>query len=145
MKTKTTLLFWTLILFACSPGISSPQTFPTLPSTNTSSLELDTIATFEFPTNVTTQISTGPKIIVTVGTPNIGQGPDGNFSNTETASDTCTFVWAQHPLEELTVRRMSLEVLEEHAQPQLREPRVLQQEAGARGDVQVPVVLLAPA
>lgn len=36
MKTKATLLFWTLILFACSPGIFAPQTLPAPDPTNTS-------------------------------------------------------------------------------------------------------------
>ena len=40
----------------------------------------------------------GPKIIITVGTPNIGQGPDGNFPTTE----QCAFSWANSPLDELS-------------------------------------------
>jgi hypothetical protein len=102
-KLTRTLLFWTLILFACSPGISSPQTFPAPSSTNTPAPQPDTGKTIDFPTNVTTQVPIGSKIIVTVGTPNVGQGPDGNFPVTETSSDTCAFVWAHPILEELTL------------------------------------------
>ena len=40
-----------------------------------------------------------PKVIVTVGTPNIGQGPDGNA---QPQTGQCAFSWAQQPLEELT-------------------------------------------
>jgi hypothetical protein len=58
--------------------------------------------TFEFPTNITTRVPVGPKIIVTVGTPNIGQGPDGNFPVTDSSSDTCAFMWAHPKLEELS-------------------------------------------
>jgi hypothetical protein len=102
MKLSKTLLSWALILFACSPGISSPQVLPASPSTHTPTPETDAVATFEFPTSVATQQSIGPKIIVTVGTPHIGQGPDGNFPTTDPLSDTCAFVWANPLLEELT-------------------------------------------
>ena len=102
MKIKFTLLFWTLILFACSPDVSSPQTSPISTSAYSSTLEPDTIVTFEFPTIVATQRSIGPKIIVTVGTPNIGQGPDGNFPVTQTTIEQCAFSWANSPLDELS-------------------------------------------
>jgi hypothetical protein len=96
-RLSKTLLLWTLILCACSPDITSPQTFPEDHPTNTPSpLPL-------LETNVTTRIPSGPKIIVTVGTPNIGQGPDGNIPVTESSSDTCAFMWAHPKLEELTV------------------------------------------
>lgn len=102
-KYSKTVLFWTLVLFACSPSISAPQTLHASPSTYTSTPELDVVTTLEFPTSVASQQSIGPKIIVTVGTPNIGQGPDGNFPITESSSDTCAFVWAHPILEELTL------------------------------------------
>ena len=73
-KIIKSLLFSTLILFACSPNIS-PSLQPEQP--------------------------TGPKIIVTVGTPHVDQGPKGD--DPATSSETCAFAWAQHPLEELTV------------------------------------------
>ncbi len=103
-RLSKTLLLWILILCACSPDIASPQTFPKDHPTNTPSLrpQPNTSVTFDFPTNVTTRIPTGPKIIVTVGTPNIGQGPDGNFPVTESSSDKCAFMWAHPTLEELT-------------------------------------------
>ncbi|HAV78520.1 MAG TPA: hypothetical protein DCX53_14320 [Anaerolineae bacterium] len=84
MKIKFSLLFWILILFACSPASATPQIFP--------------------PTSDTTlPPSSPPKIIITVGTPNIGQPPDGNFPDTPPTSDTCAFIWAHPLLEELTI------------------------------------------
>lgn len=65
--------------------------------------------TFEFPTSVTTQLPLGPKIIVTVGTPNIGQGPDGNFPTTQSSIEQCAFSWAISPLDELS-RLLDIEV-----------------------------------
>jgi len=103
IKFSKTLLLWTLILCACFPGITAPETFPASDPTNTHLPPPDTITTFEFPPNITTNVPTGPKIIVTVGTPNIGQGPDGNFQNTQLPTEQCAFSWAQQLLEELTV------------------------------------------
>ena len=102
-KLSKTLLFWTLILFACSPGISSSQTFPSPSSTRTSSPESGATVTDEIHLNITTQVPVGPKIIVTVSTPNIGQGPDGNFPITQNSTEQCAFSWANSPLEELSV------------------------------------------
>lgn len=99
IKLSKTLLVWTLVLCACSPGMITPETFSASISTKTPSPQPDT-TTFVFPTSITTKVSTDPKIIVTVGTPNIGQGPDGN---TQPQTGQCAFSWAQQPLEELTV------------------------------------------
>jgi len=98
IKLSKTLLLWTLMLCACSSSIITPETFPADP-TNTPLPPPDTITTFEFLTNVTTRFPAGPKIIVTVGTPNIGQGPDGN---TQPQTGQCAFSWAQQPLEKST-------------------------------------------
>ena len=99
IKLSKALLLWTLILCACSPGTITPETFPPSGQTNTPVQHPETITTFEFPSGVTTKNPTGPKIIVTVGTPNIGQGPDGN---TQPQTGQCAFSWAHQPLDELT-------------------------------------------
>lgn len=99
MKTKTTLLFLTLILCACAQNVSTPETFPA---------QAPTITPFSQPAtepvlNVPTQSGpTGPKIIVTIGTPSIGQPPDGNFPTPSTSQQDCGFTWAYHDLPELT-------------------------------------------
>jgi hypothetical protein len=102
MKIKTSLLIWTLILSACLSAITTPQPFPAKLPTNTPVLLSETGLTLEFPSDLQTHIPIGPKIIVTVGTPNIGQPPDGNFSVTESTSNACAFSWANKSLEELT-------------------------------------------
>lgn len=102
MNLKKALLIWTLILFACSPGSINPQTSSEKQSTATSLPQPETSATIEIPVDLQTDVPTGPKIIVTVGTPNIFQGPDGNFPDPISTSDACAFAWAHPLLEDLT-------------------------------------------
>ena len=102
MKIKTALLFWTLILFACSSGIVSPENSTTPASTNTVAPQPDADSTVVFSPDTVPDAPTGPKIIVTVGTPNIGQPPDGNLPNTGATSESCAFSWAQYRIEELS-------------------------------------------
>ena len=94
-KIKNSLLLWTLILGACSPGILAPQTSsPLIPTPTPFSADP--------PLDSPTKNPSVPKIIVTLGTPNIGQGPDGNFPDAVLTSDTCGFSWAHPVLEDLT-------------------------------------------
>jgi len=99
MKMKTTLLFLTLILFACSPGLFTPSPSPTQ---HTPIGATNATGESSFPIFVTTDESSPPKIIVTVGTPNIGQPPDGGFPTPSTSQQDCGFSWAYHDLPELT-------------------------------------------
>lgn len=71
-KHSKTLLLWTLILCACSPVTITSESLP----------------------------ASNPKIIVTVGTPNIGQNPDGNA---QPQTEQCAFSWAQQAQDELTI------------------------------------------
>ena len=71
-KHSKTLLLWTLILCACSPVTITSESLP----------------------------ASNPKIIVTVGTPNIGQNPDGNV---QPQTEQCAFSWAQQAQDELTI------------------------------------------
>jgi hypothetical protein len=98
-KTIYSLLFLTFVLFACSPNTITPHSLPEQNPTNTPYLQPDDDPIINIPT---VNAPSGPKIIVTVGTPNIGQGPDGNFPNTNPTSNTCAFGWAHPLLEELT-------------------------------------------
>ena len=99
MKTKTTLLFLTFILFACSQAYTTPETFPTQIPTDTLTPQTETEPVIEFPSD---NVPTGPKIIVTVGTPHIYQPPDGNIPTPSTSQQDCGFSWAYHDLPELT-------------------------------------------
>ena len=99
---RKTLLLWALILFACSPTVSTPQAPPLKLPTDTPLPPLETNPTLEIPLDITTRGPTGPKFIVTVGTPHIDQGPNGEFPVTKQSSDTCGFSWATYPLESLS-------------------------------------------
>jgi hypothetical protein len=92
-KFTRTLLFLTLILGACSPGISSSETLTPNDSSLTPIPQINTATTPE---------SSNPKIILTVGTPNIGQPPDGNFPTPSTSQQECGYQWAYNNLPELT-------------------------------------------
>jgi hypothetical protein len=92
MKVKTALLLWIFILGACSSGIAAPRSFPS-PGMS---------LTLESPPDPQTPVSSEPKIIVTVGTPHIDPGPNGEYPATKQTSATCAFSWSNSPLEELT-------------------------------------------
>jgi len=83
VKLKNALLLLTLMLGACSISPTAPETFtPSLPTL--------------------TPFSQTPKIIVTVGTPNIEQPPDGDFPTPSTSQQDCGYQWAYQDLPELT-------------------------------------------
>jgi hypothetical protein len=99
MKTKITLLFSTLILFACVQNFSTPETLPEQVPTVTPFIQPATESVIDVPTN---SGPAGPKIIVTVGTPNIGQSPDGDFPTPAVSQQQCGFNWAYHDLPDVT-------------------------------------------
>lgn len=108
MKMKATLLFLTLFLFACSAGIATPQTFPAKSPTYTPSQQPGTVPIIDMPAN---SMPTGPKIIVTVSTPLIDPGPNGELpDNTNVAPEVpspvtnCGYQWAYQDLPELTAQ-----------------------------------------
>jgi hypothetical protein len=89
MKTKTTLLFWTLILFACTPGILVPQPSPT--------------PIIFFGVTDATGESSFP-FTATVETPNIDPSPTDDLSTPPASQQDCAFIWAYHDLPELTTQ-----------------------------------------
>ncbi|MBK9927701.1 MAG: hypothetical protein IPP66_20715 [Anaerolineales bacterium] len=99
MKTKTTLLFLTFILFACAQNFSTPETLPAQVTTITPFIQPATKSAIDVPTDSN---PSGPKIVVTVGTPNIGQSPDGDFPTPAVSQQQCGFTWAYHDLPEIT-------------------------------------------
>jgi hypothetical protein len=109
------LLFLSLVLFACSPvGLSAeptpgePAAVPTTPAT-------------EIPTDVVIPINTKPvlppdKLIATVSTPHIEQGPDGAVTALPSYQE-CGFQWAYQDLPELSASFLqSLQTLQPEAQ-----------------------------
>ena len=95
-------LFWSLILCACSPGVSSPPPVPP-PAT---------ITPLAFPTTALPI----PEPIVTVSTPHIDQPPDGNIPTTAPNPQDCGYQWANQDLPELSVSfQGSLQALQPEA------------------------------
>jgi len=102
-----TVLFWTLLLYACSTGVSSPEAVsPTLASNPGSSTIPPTVDVL--PAN-TREALPPPKLIATLRTPHIEQGPDGAV--TVPPSQGCAYQWASQDLPELS--RQLLEMLQQ--------------------------------
>ena len=108
MKTKFTLLLWTLILSACSQGIASTLTLPAIPPTMTPFQPADTITTTNPLPEIPTTNFPDPKFIVTVSTPHIDPGPNGELPQitpeTPASMDECGYQWAYQDLRELTTQ-----------------------------------------
>jgi hypothetical protein len=96
-------LFWILILCACTTNISSTQSLPpTL-----------TLTPLTFPTAIVPT----PEVIVTLGTPDIDQPPDGNIPTTAPNPQDCGYQWANQDLPELSSSfQESIQTLQPEAQ-----------------------------
>jgi hypothetical protein len=94
-------LVWTILLSACSTGVASPQ--PASP----------TAVDVPSPTTV----APDPKLIATLSTPHIDQGPDGKIRPTSPSPQNCGYQWATRPLPELSNSLLaSLQALQPEAQ-----------------------------
>ncbi len=101
-----TILFWTLILCACSPGGPSPAGSPPDAPTIASTFIVPT-ATSEPPTAFVSPSSPTPvlpraTLIATLATPHIDQGPDGAPTVPPSNPQDCGYQWAQQALPELS-------------------------------------------
>lgn len=109
------LLLLSLFLFACSPGGISTESPPTEPAA------VPTTPSSATPTDVVIPVITQPvlppsKVIATVSTPHIDQGPDG-LSTSEPSYSECGFQWAYQDLPELSASFLqSLQTLQPEAQ-----------------------------
>jgi hypothetical protein len=92
------VLFWSLILFACRPAVSSPGASPVPASDTPTSVP---IATILIPVS-TTVAAPQPKIILTLSTPHIAQGPDGAVTVPPSNPQDCGYQWAQQALPDLS-------------------------------------------
>jgi multidrug efflux pump subunit AcrB len=102
-----TILFWTLILSACSTGLSSPPPVP-LSTTEAPTLEISTA--------LPTTAGPDPTFVATVSTPHIDQPPDGNITAPPNAQD-CAYQWAYQDLPELSSSLQgSIQALQAEAQ-----------------------------
>src|SRR5262245_21591328 len=97
-----TVLFWTLILSACSTSFSSSQSVP----------QTATDAPIVFPTTSVPN----PKLIVTLSTPHIDQPPDGGIATVVPNPQDCGYQWANQDLPELSSSfQTSIQVLQPEA------------------------------
>ena len=102
------LLLGILLLGACSPNIPTPQPFPVTEPTLTPFQPSDIITTTEVPLELPTTQPANPIFIVTVSTPHIDPGPNGELPDTATevppSVNECGYQWAYEDLPELTAQ-----------------------------------------
>lgn len=110
-KLIKTLLFWTLLLCACSLNTPTLQADSASPTTTAPFPQTDNNPTREVSLDFPTTESPNPKIIVTVSTPHIDQGPNGEYpsptiSTPDVPSQTenCGYQWAYQDLPELSAQ-----------------------------------------
>ncbi len=122
MKLIHALLFLTLILSACSSAVPSSEVPSPLGASDTPVPLQDTAsATNPPPGEVipisTTEVLPRPKLIATLSTPHIDQGPEGFVTALPTYPRDCGYQWAQHDLPELSSQLLrSMQVLQANAQ-----------------------------
>jgi hypothetical protein len=100
-------LLWTVVLCACVPGrLSTEESQPALPATlpvdSTVSTPPVEAATEELFPALTSEVLPGPKLIATVSTPHIDQGPDGANTAVSSYPQDCGYQWAQQAMPELS-------------------------------------------
>ena len=111
-----TLLFWTLVLGACSTGGLSPEASSSNPFT-------DTPSPVTMPAS-TTKVLPLTEVMPSVTTPHIEQPPDGNLPNTAdliptvvSSSGQCAYQWAYKDLPELSSNfQLSIQQLQAEAE-----------------------------
>jgi len=117
-----TFLCLTLIVSACSPASISPEDPRATTASDTPTEVVVTVPAIESPTTVvipvaTTVVVPPPKIISTVSTPHIDQGPDGAVTVPPSYPQDCGYQWAQQALPELSTQfQESIRALQPEAQ-----------------------------
>jgi len=89
-----TLLFWGLVLCACSAGGLSPEASSSDPVTDAPASSVIPVSTIE--------VLPLTKLIATVATPHIDQPPDGNVTTAAPADPGCAYQWAYEDLPKLS-------------------------------------------
>lgn len=117
-----TLLLLTLILCACSPGGLSPEALPPTLATDAPLSTIPSASPSKIPTTEVIPVSTTdvlppPKLIVTLATPHIDQGPDGASTVVPSYPQGCGYQWAYKDLPELSSGfQESIQLLQSAAQ-----------------------------
>jgi len=108
-RISRTLLFWSLILCACSAGGLSPEA-------SSSDPVADTPSPFVIPVS-TTEVPPLAKLIATVATPHIDQPPDGNVTTAAPEDPGCAYQWAYEDVPKLSGDfQQSIQQLQDEAQ-----------------------------
>jgi hypothetical protein len=123
LKIVPAVLFLTLILAGCfSNGLSVETPSPILP-VDTPTMGPGTSSTEESPTPVaipisTTEVLPPPKLIATISTPHIDQGPDGAVTEVSSSyPGNCGYQWAYQDMPDLSTRFLqSIQALQPGAQ-----------------------------
>jgi hypothetical protein len=116
-KAFRTLLFWTLILGACSTGLASPLAVPPSNVGATFSLRPPSKPVTETSFTIATTAIPNPKLIVTVGAPHIDQPPDAAITTAAPAFEGCAYMWAYKDMPELSGSfQQSIQALQPEAQ-----------------------------
>jgi len=116
-----TVLFWTLLLSACSSNGLFPEAPPSL-TPETPALQPSSMPAMESPAVETNPVSTtevlpSPKLIATLSTPHIDQGPDGAATIDPSYPRQCGYQWAYKDLPELSgTFQQSIQALQPDAQ-----------------------------
>lgn len=117
-----TFLFWSILLCACSPNALYPEAAPTNPATVLPSEIATALSTSEVPTDEllpapTNEVLPPPKLIATLATPHIEQGPDGASTAIPSNPQDCGYQWAYQGLPELSSEfQESIQRLQPNAQ-----------------------------
>lgn len=122
MKLIRALLFLTLILSACSPAVSSAEDPPASLGSDTPTPVPGTVSTAgSQPTEMipvsSTEVIPPPKLVATLSTPHIDQGPDGAVTAPSSYPQDCGYQWAQQALPELSSQFLqSMQALQPEAE-----------------------------
>jgi hypothetical protein len=98
-KIIRSLLFLTLILSACSPGGLSRDALPPTLAADAPTEMISSASTGE---SQTTEVLPPPKLIATVSTPHIDQGPAGANTVAPSNPQDCAYQWAYKGIPELS-------------------------------------------
>ena len=110
------LLFLSLVLVACSPSGLSTDTAPGNPTVIAATPPAESPTDMTLPV-ITRQILPPTKLIATVSTPHIEQGPDGPVTSVPPGVEGCGYQWAYQDLPELSADFLqSLQQLQPDAQ-----------------------------
>ena len=96
------LLFWTLVLGACTQtGVSPEAVLPTPADVASAPADSDPAISIS-----TKEVIPPPKLVATLSTPHIDPGPNGELPDSQTippAAQPCGYMWASQNLTDLTL------------------------------------------